>query len=224
MTEKDYNPQQKVRKAMEKQKKVSTPKLQETSKKPAQEASKNKPIESNQKDESLATDKKTPKATSEANKPKEDKKIKKQIPKIKKSEVVVNGMSIPVSTKYSIAICKFIKNKKIERAIYDLGQVIISKKAVPMKGEIPHRKGKDIMSGRYPKRAAEQFIRLLKSLLGNANNHNVEEPIITEAVANIASRPYGRFGSIKRKRTHIKIVAKERNSINKKNKLGKGKK
>ena len=33
--------------------------------------------------------------------------------------------------------------------------------------------------------------------------------IEAEAVANLASRPYGRFGRWRRKRTHIKLVAKE---------------
>ena len=86
--------------------------------------------------------------------------------------------------------------------------LLILKKAIPMKGEIPHRKGK-IMSGRFPKNAAEKFIVLLKSLQANANNHEVEEPIISEAVANLAQRPIGRFGKVKRKRTHVTLKAKQ---------------
>ena len=152
-------------------------------------------------------------------KPKEEKKkpIQKK-PVVKKTEVVVNGTSLPISTKYSVAICKFIKGKKIDRAIEDLEQVIAKKKAVPMKGEIPHRKGKKMMSGRFPKRASENFIKILRSLQANANNHNVDEPIITEAVANLASRPFGRFGRIRKKRTHVKIVAREKKTTKKKNK------
>jgi len=159
-----------------------------------------------------------------AEKPKEEKKkpIQKK-PIIKKNEVVVNGISLPISTKYSVAICKFIKGKKIDRAIEDLEQVIAKKKAVPMKGEIPHRKGKKMMSGRFPKKASENFIKLLRSLQANANNHNVDEPIVAEAVANLASRPFGRFGRIRKKRTHVKIVAREKKSISK-NKKSKEKK
>ncbi|MFH1431505.1 MAG: uL22 family ribosomal protein [Nanoarchaeota archaeon] len=127
---------------------------------------------------------------------------------------MVRGVSVPISTKDSIAICKFIKKKKIEKAINDLEQVLIHKQAIPMKGEIPHRKGRGMMSGRYSKKAAESFIRLLKSLKANAQELN--EPVIAEAIANIASRPYGRFGNIRRKRTHIKIVAKEKKALNKK--------
>jgi len=37
------------------------------------------------------------------------------------------------------------------------------KKAVPMKGEIPHRKG--IGTGRYPVKASAFFIKLLKNFI-----------------------------------------------------------
>lgn len=146
---------------------------------------------------------------------KKPEKKKKEIKKVKKSEVVVNGKSLPISTKYAMAICKFVKNKEIETAIRDLEQVLMFKKAVPMKGEIPHRKGK-IMSGRFPKKATENFIVLLKSLMGNANNHELNEPVIAEAIANIAQRPYGRFGRVRKKRTHVTLKAREKKSKEKK--------
>ena len=79
-----------------------------------------------------------------------------------------------------------------------------------MKGEIPHRKGKGIMSGRYPKNATEHFIRILKNLLANANYNNINDPIITEAISNLAQRPFGKFGRVRKKRTHVKIIAKEK--------------
>tara|TARA_Y100000034_G_scaffold19272_2_gene21716 strand:- start:7244 stop:7807 length:564 start_codon:yes stop_codon:yes gene_type:complete len=185
MTEKNYNPEQKNQKTIKKQNLASDPK---------------KTID-------------TPQVKSEKVK-EEDKKVvekkpvessKKETPK--KTIAIVNGKNLPISTKYSVAICKFIKRKKIENAISDLEQVLAYKKAVPMKGEIPHRKGK-IMSGRYPKKAVEHFIRLLKSLLANANELN--DPIINEAIANIGSRPYGKFGAVRKKRSHIKIIAKEK--------------
>ena len=131
---------------------------------------------------------------------------KKSTEKKKKSTAQVNGYNIPISTKVSIAICKFIKNKKTSQAISDLEKVRIGKKAVPMKGEIPHRKGKGMMSGRFPKKASEHFIKLLKSASANAISNNIENPVVIEAIANIGSRPHGRFGNIRRKRTHIKIV------------------
>ena len=142
---------------------------------------------------------------------KEEKKEKKPVQeKPKKTEAVVNAHNLPISTKYSAAICEFIRNKKIENAIADLEQVLVLKKAVPMKGEIPHRKGKGIMSGRFPKKATQNFIRLLKSLSANANHNGLENPILVEAIANIGSRPYGKFGRVRKKRTHVKIKVEEK--------------
>ena len=138
-------------------------------------------------------------------------------PKVKRDYAVINAKSLPISAKHSVAICRFIKNKKIEKAIEVLEEVLVQKKAVPMKGEIPHRKGK-MMSGRYPQKAVGHFIELLKSLESNASVNELNEPVITEAIANLAQRPYGRFGKTKKKRTHIKIVAKEKKILNKNNK------
>ena len=131
----------------------------------------------------------------------------KEKEKPKRTRAVVNGFNTPVSTKHSAAICRFIKRKKIQEAIKDLEQVARIKKPIPMKGEIPHRKGK-IMSGRFPEKAAGEFIILLKSLSANSTHHGLENPVIVEAVANIGSRPFGRRG-VRRKRTHIRIVAEE---------------
>jgi len=133
--------------------------------------------------------------------------VKKQIKK--KDFAIVNGKSLPISTKHAVAICKFIKGKKINDAIEYLEQVVFGKKAIPMKGEIPHRKGK-MMSGRFPKNASQQFIKLLRSLGANANANNLEEAIISEAIANKASRPYGRFGRTQKKRTHVLIKCREK--------------
>lgn len=194
MTEKNYNPNQKENKAIKKQKIASTPKQEKVD---------------------------APKVEKKEAKPEIKEEKKKQTPKIKKDKVFVRGVSLPISTKYSAAICRFIKGKRVADAISDLNQVLEKKKAVPMKGEIPHRKGKGMMSGRYPKKATEYFIRLLKSLSTDSNG--LDDPVIVEAIANLASRPYGRFGSIKRKRTHVKIIAKEKKLISK-NKKSKGNK
>ena len=139
----------------------------------------------------------------------EPKKPVKTKPKVKRDYAVVNAKSLPISAKHSVAICRFIKNKKIEKAIEILEEVLVQKKAVPMKGEIPHRKGK-IMSGRYPQKAVGHFIKLLKNLEANAIVNELDEPVIVEAIANLAQRPYGRFGKTKKKRTHVRIKCIEK--------------
>ena len=136
----------------------------------------------------------------------EDKKIeKKEIKRIKKTEAVVHGKSLFISTKHAVAICNLIRGKNIDKAISILENAEKMKIAVPMKGEIPHRKGK-IMSGRYPVKAAKEFIKLLKSLKANALMNELElEKYKIFCKANIASRPYRRFGKGRFKRTHVEI-------------------
>jgi len=141
----------------------------------------------------------------------EPKKPIKTKPKEKKFDAVVNGSGLPISTKKARDTCKFIKNKTIEKAISDLEEVIAKRKPMPMKGEIPHQKG--IMSGGFPKKTAEQFIQLLRSLKSNADVNEIENPIIVEAIANIASRPRGKFGRVRKKRTHVKIKCMEHRSV-----------
>jgi ribosomal protein L22 len=190
MTEKNYNPEQGKAMTMNKQ---ETAKVK--AEVPKKENKETKVEEKNEKKKTI---------------------VKKEI--VKKDEAIANGISVPVSTKDAVFICKFIKNKSIDKALADLDDVMHFKRAIPMTGEIPHRKGKGMMSGRYPIRAIEHFVILLKTLKANANVNGVEEPIIVEAVPNKASRPYGRFGAVKRKRTHIKIRVVEKNKLKTKKK------
>ncbi len=195
MTEKNYNPEQGKAKTMKKQETVA-PKAEVPVKKEDKKDTKT--------EEKKETEKKA--------------KAKKQEQRIKKDEAIVNGISLPISTKDSVAICKFIRHKPIDKAIADLEEVLKFKKAIPMTGEIPHRKGKGMMSGRYPIKPVGFFIRMLKDLKANSNVNGLDEPVIAEAIPNRASRPYGRFGSVKRKRTHVKIKAVEKNKLEEKKK------
>lgn len=223
MTEKNYNPNQKENKAMKKQPIKAEKNILET--KPKVEDKEEGKIEETkiQTTETPTTEKEEKKTEDKKTKD-EKKEVKKSVKKIKKEEVYVNAKSIPISTKYAMSICKFIKGKRIGDAIRDLEQVMLLKKAVPMKGEYSHRKGKGMSGGAFPQRAAGHFIVLLKSLAGNANNHEINEPIIVEASANWAPAPRGRFGRVKRKRTHITLRAIEMKIKDKKNKKSEEKK
>ena len=146
-------------------------------------------------------------------------KIKDVSEKAKKTEAVVNARNLPISTKHAIAICDYIRKKDIDKAILMLEEVGKMKKAIPMKGEIPHKKGK-IMSGRYPIKAVGEFIKILKSLKANAIVNELElEKYILFCKANIAARPYRRFGRTRFKRTHVSLKLIE--NIKKKKKGGK---
>ena len=159
------------------------------------------------KKENTISEVKTPEEAKDQKKAPEVKKVEKK--KVKKEKSVINATSVPISTKYSIEICRFIKNKTIEDAIKYLEKVLVKKEAIPMRGEYGHKKGKGMAGGKYPQVATKHFIKLLKSLSSNATADGIDEPFIFEAIANMSARPMGRFGRWKRKRTHIKLVAKE---------------
>ena len=203
MTEREYAPRKNEKKKMVVEtigKKVSDPQVKKEEVGTSKEEKMEKNEKQNQGDEK----------TSDAGKTEDKKSVQSAKPKVReKTFAITNARSVPVSTKYSMAICRFIKGKKIDDAINDLEKVIRKKIPVKMKGEIPHRKGK-MMSGRFPIAASKHFIKILKGLKGNSAVNKIENAVVSEAVANKAQTPLGRFGSVQRKRTHIKIVAREK--------------
>lgn len=134
---------------------------------------------------------------------------KSQVVLQKKEEAIARGFDMPLSKKHCMYVCSFIKGKKIDDAITDLGLVIKIKKAVPYKGEVPHRKGR-IMSGRYPVKASKYFINMLKALKGNVivNGMDLEKTRISFASANWASLPMKKGGA-RFKRSHVVLKARE---------------
>lgn len=147
---------------------------------------------------------------------KENKIVETKLEKNKeKLTAAVRGLSMPISPKYSYSICRFIRNKNPDESIKWLEEVVLMKKAVPMNNrEVPHKRG-NIMAGRYPITAAREFIKLLKQLKANASVGNIENLIISSAIANRASRPYRRGGK-RAKRTNIYLEVRDKNKRGKK--------
>ncbi|MGV8142559.1 MAG: uL22 family ribosomal protein [Candidatus Pacearchaeota archaeon] len=139
---------------------------------------------------------------------KEEKKSVKNIPK--KDVAVARGHGLHMSKRHGMYVCAFIRGKTIDNALADLEQVKLFKRAIPFKGEIPHRKGKGMMSGRYPISAISLFIPMLKTLKGNiiVNGMDANKARITTASANLAPRPRRRGGE-KGKRAYIILEARE---------------
>ena len=156
--------------------------------------------EKKEKVEAVGTAEKTEKEAEE----KKEKIVKKE--KVRKEKAIVNGRDLGISTKHSMAICKFIRGRKIENVVPELEKIINMKKALPMKGEIPHRKGME--RGRYPINACKVFVQLLKSLNANCQVNGIEYPCIAVAKADRASRPHRRFGG-RFKRTNVYLEARE---------------
>lgn len=140
---------------------------------------------------------------------KEKVKAEKKPKKVKKELAVTRSNGLMISLKHSMAIGKFIKGKRIDTAMEELRSVIALKRAVPFKGEIPHRKGA-MMSGRYPVNASKAFITVLKSLRGNVleNGMALEKTRITVCHPSFAARPM-RKGGMHGKRINLVLEARE---------------
>lgn len=129
----------------------------------------------------------------------------------KLEKIKTYGKDLSISKKHAIAICNAIRYKNLKDAQKFLEMVILKKKAVIMRGEIPHRAviGRP---GRYPVKAAAHFIKLLKELKANASVKGInDELMITKAIANKASRQHRStrmaYGRKKFKRTHVELEA-----------------
>ncbi len=129
---------------------------------------------------------------------------------------VVHGKDLSISTKHSIALCDFVRGKKPSEALTLLEKVLAREMAVPMRGEIPHKRNmpKGKVAGRYPINASRAFIKLVRNLIANASvkGLDVENLKISFAKADKASRPHKStrmaFGRKRFKRTHVTLEAK----------------
>lgn len=140
-----------------------------------------------------------------------EKKAKKEKKVVKKTEAVARGQDLGISKKHCMAILEFIRGRSINEAIMILERVLKKRQAVPFRGyEIPHRKGKGISEGRYPRNASREMIRILKSLQANASTFNVDlDKAVLSGKVNDASRPFKRGGSQRFKRVHVEVWVKE---------------
>lgn len=148
----------------------------------------------------------------------EDKKteVKKVEKFVAKEKAIASGYSLRISCKNSMAICDLIRGKSPEWAVTRLEDVLKGKRPVPMaKREVPHQKGNGLAGARYPRNTSQEMIKLLKQLSANASVNGIENPIITLAKANVASRPHRSQGR-RAKRTHISLEVMDKTKVIKK--------
>ena len=132
----------------------------------------------------------------------------------KDHEAIALGKDLPISSKQSIEICKYLRGKKVSAAKKILADVAALKKAVPytrFHGDMGHKPG--IGPGRYPGKASLAILQVLTNAEANAQNKGLdaEQLHVVHLMAQEASRPwrYGRQRRIKAKRTHIEVVVAE---------------
>ena len=141
-----------------------------------------------------------------------------------KNMVKVVGKNMPISPKQSYEIANFIRGKQIDAIIRLLDNVIVQKIAVPYRRynrDICHKPG-GVGPGRYPKKASEHIILLLKNLRGQAQDKGLDINkvfVIHAAMQRGAKlRHYGRKIGLVRKNTHFELVGREMEKAVKKDK------
>ena len=124
------------------------------------------------------------------------------------------GTNLPISTKHAVEICKFIRNKNLQKAKEVVAKIAKKKIALRFtrfnKG-VGHKPG--IGPGRYPVKACKEIGKLLDSVESNAVFKGLDANylIIKHISGQRASRPmkYGRRTRGESKRTHVEIVVQE---------------
>ena len=126
------------------------------------------------------------------------------------------GANLPISLKYSIEICNYIRGDKIARAIQKLEASIAQEIAIPFKrftDGVGHRKGNDILSGRYAVKACTHILKLLNSAKSNAvfKGLNIDNLVIVHAAASQAPQAWhhGRQRRQRVKKCHVELVLEE---------------
>jgi len=126
----------------------------------------------------------------------------------------VAGRALSISTKASIEICNTLRKKELGKAKTLLKEVIDIKtpiKFTRFTNGAGHKKG--MGAGRYPKRAAEEILKLLESIEANAQfkGLNTSSLIIKHICAHNAGNVwrYGRHRRRKMKRTTVEIIVEE---------------
>jgi large subunit ribosomal protein L22 len=126
-----------------------------------------------------------------------------------------------ISHKHAREIAHHIKGFEIEQARDYLQAVINKERAVPFKRyktQVGHKSDPQVMSGRYPQKAAKEFIKLLDNLESNAEYKGMDLDrlkiinVTTHKgvmIKRFIQRAFGRASPKNNVLTHIEIVAKE---------------
>jgi large subunit ribosomal protein L22 len=129
------------------------------------------------------------------------------------------GREMPISPRHSIAICKYIRGWRLERAKDFLADVVKLKAAVPDRryGGSGHRRGK-LGPGRYPEKAARQILKVLEGAEANAEYKGLvtEDMVVVHIAAHRGRAWEGRFARARgratpkiRETVNVEIILRE---------------
>ncbi|MEK6864544.1 MAG: 50S ribosomal protein L22, partial [Nanoarchaeota archaeon] len=126
-----------------------------------------------------------------------------------KMSATAKGMSLPISRKQAVEVCRFIKRRDIAAVRRRLNRVLELKMAVPstkFKRDIPHRSG-SVGPGRFPIKAAKAILDVVNSAVSNAENKGMKASSLYIVKASACKGPtswhYGRQSRRHAKRTHV---------------------
>ncbi len=126
-----------------------------------------------------------------------------------------------ISHKHARELARAVRGMRLEAATDYLGAVVRGERAVPFgrfKGQVGHRSDPGVMAGRYPQKAAAEFLKLLENLESNAEYRgmDVERLRLVGAAAHkgvsvkrFIPRAQGRATPKNNVLTHVEIVARE---------------
>ena len=124
-----------------------------------------------------------------------------------------SAQNLSISTKHCIEISRMLRYKTTDAGKKMLGEVVELQRAVPFRRfrrNVGHKAG--MSSGRYPQKAARQFLKLLQAVESNAqvkglDTHHLK---IVRILSNRAAIPQTggrqRYGT---KRTHLEVMVQE---------------
>jgi large subunit ribosomal protein L22 len=145
----------------------------------------------------------------------ETKKVETKTTEKKEHFATAKSVNLPISTKQSVEIASFIRNRPLQKAKMLLQEVVEHKKAVPYKRynrDTGHKPGK-IAAGRYPEKAIACFMKLLNTAEANAEDKGLDSKnlMIIEAKANKGTQQWhqGRQRRRRMKNTHLSIKVAE---------------
>ncbi len=132
------------------------------------------------------------------------------------------GKALPISMRASMEICRYLRQKPLNRAKQILNDAINMKKPIPFKR---FTEGAGHQSGfgpaKYPIKACAKILELLESAEANAHNKGLSKDLkIAHIITQKAPKAfhYGRQIRRKMKRTHLEVVLAEYVPVQKKTK------
>lgn len=129
------------------------------------------------------------------------------------------GKDMPVSPKFAREVVGMIRGKKVEDAAVMLEEVIVKKRAVPLKRynkRVSHKAG--IGPGRYPVKAAKAILSIIESASSNAEYKGLDVSSMSVTTISISrgrtipghkARAQGRATQWNQETVNIEVIIEE---------------